>query len=177
MEYELVQKLASELNVTRMALGQVICNHERYYRNLSLQQIAKNWLSKTRHLSKKEWLAGSEALIHYCQTSPSASSREAIEILSPPELRYEENIYWGRGRNKNDKIFSLGYEILKAEFGIHPVDEIGDNRVIKDHPTPQIAQCDKGDSADDSGKTSMWKTKLAKVISWLKNPEKVSVTL
>ena len=151
MEYELVQKLASDLNVTRLALGQVICNHERGYSNyLSLPKIAKNWLKKTPQLSRKEWLAGTEALIYHCRVSPSSSGREAIALLSPPEIRYAENvdryrgIYFRCGQNKNDETFGRGYEILKAEFGIHPVDEIGNNRVIEEPLHPKMHSATMG---------------------------------
>ena len=118
MESETIANLVSELNMTRLALGQVICNYEREFDNLSLQRVAKSWLAKSPQLSREEWIAGAEALIHQFHVCPSASASEAITILSPVEQRYRENvdvyrgIYRRRGRNKTESTFRSGRKLL-----------------------------------------------------------------
>ncbi len=168
MESETIANLVSELNMTRLALGQVICNYEREFDNLSLQRVAKNWLAKSPQLSRKEWIAGAEALIHGFRVLPSKSATEAISILAPPQQKYDENvgiyrgIYPRKGRGKNAETFRRGVEIIEDGFGVQLIDETCAQN--------QNPRCDKGGMLTDSSKSSTWKSKLAGSLKWLINP-------
>ena len=172
MEAELIELLITELNITRMAMGQLICNNERKYESVPPKTVAESWMARAPEFSKEEWIAGTASLIHHFRVTPSAGAAQALAILSPTNTSHAENsrifrrIHNRRGRHKNSEVFELGKDILKRQYGVtSPVSS-----------EMQFPRCDKEGVCVDSYKRETWKSIFLRVIKWPQQQEKASAT-
>lgn len=132
--------LMQELSMTKMALGQYICNTIRDGDNLSLERVASRWRAECPSMSRSEWAIATSSLIHYLSVSDSKSAQAALELLQPTDVIYDEyahlfrGIYHRRGKHKNIDTFNRSLALVKSQF-----------LPREDKPlTPQYTRCDKG---------------------------------
>ena len=120
---DLIEKLIIDMSLTLMAMGQIICNSMRDEKNIvRIQEVAICWLNMCPLMSRAEWLLGTRALVHYCESMGYEAAYEAIEILDDPEdlyteysrmLRGAEQI---RGKNRNAGTFEWSLSQVRTNY-------------------------------------------------------------
>lgn len=160
-----IEKLVTELSLTRIAMGQLICNQARRYESAGLQKVVAEWFIRAPQMQRQQWIAGTDALVHYLRLSQAQSAKEAIGMLRPADGLYDKNaklyrgIHWLRG-NKSDDVYRQGIENLRSE--IIPVD------VAYQSSKTQFARCDNRSICWYRHSVEACKSMLAGGKAWLR---------
>ena len=115
------ETLMMEISMTRMVLGQQICNSVRNGTYVSLPTVTKWWINQCPMWSRTEWLVASAALAHYLKALNSQGSLEAACLLERPEELFEyharvfRGIYHRHGKHKNEKTFKRSHDLVREE--------------------------------------------------------------
>lgn len=159
-----IEKLITELSLTQMALGQLICNNERRFGSADLGNIANSWLARAAEMSQPEWTAGTVALRHFLMTRESQGAKDAAILISTPLGRlYKENAKLFRGiirrrGTKSESIYQQARDNLRKEM-LPPEIETKD----------QFTRWDKGAISKFAIIRQVCKSKLSGAAKWLKS--------